>query len=127
MTRDDLAQALQRSSLSQGAAAAKALRDVWTMEVHPSETPYEQYASVYSIRSERLRRMSSLHARQLAASIEEFVANLDRGASGKWFFITGPGEHDFLVFCSDLDEPLACLRTVSQRRVSPERWNDLWR
>ena len=66
MTRDELIQALQRSSLSQGAAAANALRHGWTMAVHQFETPYEQLASVYEIRSERLRRRPSPHAQQLA-------------------------------------------------------------
>ena len=128
MTRDELAQALEHSSLLQAAAAARALREGWNIDVHQSQTPYEQLASLYSFRSERLRRIPSRHARQLAASTEEFVANLNerRSSSGNWFNISGPEEQEFLVFCSALDEPLACLRTVSQLRVSPERWSAIW-
>jgi hypothetical protein len=128
MTRDSLARALEDSSLLQGAAAASVLQDGWKIDAHPSATPYQQIASVYSLRSERLRRMRSPHARQLAASTEEFVANLNqhRASSGNWFTINGPEEHEFLVFCSDSDEPLACLCIVSQLRASTERWTEIW-
>ena len=75
-------------------AGCLGLRDGWRMEVRPSETPHEELASVYAFRSQRIRRMPSPHAKQLAAATEELVANLGkyRPASGKWFCITGTDE-----------------------------------
>jgi len=128
MTRDALARILENCPLLQASAAANALRAGWKIEVHHSSMPYEQLADIYSLRAERLRRTSSAHATQLAESMDEFIANLNqfRHSSHYFFTISGPEEHEFYVFCSESNEPLGCLRTVSELRVSAERWNEIW-
>jgi hypothetical protein len=124
MMRDALARILENCPLLQASAAANALRAGWKIEVHHSSMPYEQLADIYSLRAERLRRMSSAHATQLAESMDEFIANLNRFRHPSHYFFTE--EHEFDVFCSESNEPLGCLRTVSKLRVSAERWNEIW-
>lgn len=128
MTSSELAQALGGSPLAQAQSAAVALQEGWHISVAEPSGPCAELAATYSLRLRHIRGKSSAHAVQLAASTEEFVANLREqgGASGMWFTVSGPAEHEFVVFCSSSGKPLGCMRTVSQLRVSQERWSELW-
>ena len=45
-----------------------------------------------------------------------------RGRKRRW-----PAEQKLAVFClAPSGTPIACLRTVSQLDVTPERWKELW-
>lgn len=128
MTPSELAQALEQSSLAQAHSVALALQEGWHISVAERSGSCAELAAIYSLRLQHMRKKSSAHAVQLAVSTEEFVANLREqgGASGMWFTVSGPAEHEFVVFCSASGKPLGCMRTVSQLRVSQDRWNELW-
>lgn len=128
MTREELALALERANLLRSTDAARGIRAGWKMDWGPVG-PHSGLARIYAIRLARLRLLKlSVHAAQLADSIEEFVRNLRNEAevSGRWVHVTGPDEHDYSIFCSESGEVLGCLRTVSKLQVPPERWAELW-
>ena len=128
MTPGELVQALEGSRLAQAEAAAFALREGWRIKAAEPSGPCAELAATYSLRLQHIRKKSSPHALQLATSTEEFVANLRQRteATGTWFTVSGPAEHEFLVFCTASGQLIGCMRTVSQLRVTQERWNALW-
>jgi hypothetical protein len=130
MNRNELIQALEASPLVQAASAALALHEGWKVEAWPPTSELnEGLAATYSVRLEHLRSKTSAHAHQLAVSTEEFVINLRKHAEayGIWFSVTVEAEYEFAICCEAVSgEPLGCLRTVSQLKVSAERWRELW-
>lgn len=129
MTPDQLANELENSNLSQGAAAAAAIRGGWRVDLVSENSSCEELASTYAIRLAVLREKSSSHANQLALSTEELVENLGKYSSSSftWIRISGDTQFTFAVVClAESNTPLGCLRVVSQLDVPPERWREIW-
>lgn len=129
MTGAQLAAALDRSSLVQAQAVASAIRGGWRVEGGSDRASIEELARTYALRLGHLQGIRSAHAQQLAASVEEFLAELRAHAAesvGTWFTVGSEAEHQFLVFVSASGEPLGCMRTVSQLRVPPHSWREFW-
>ena len=125
---ENLAELLDASMLASAKEAAGAIRAGWT-----PGTPLEigetlELLETYSIRLEHIRKKPGAHAAQLAISTAELVEELAKARDVKIIQISGPAEHDFLVYLADGGaRVIGCLRTISALRVTPDRWDELWR
>ena len=124
-----MAQGLSASDLSQSAAALDALRTGAVCRNGRGSLACKHLQTIYAARLEHLGRFDAPHPMQLAASLEEFLGNLERAETSDalCFEVGTPLEHDFIVFVSaDSGAVLGCLKTVSKTAVSPLRWRELW-
>ena len=85
--------------------------------------------TIYAARLEHLRRKDAAHPAQLANSVEEFVANLEKTVSSQalCYRLQPPFEFEFDVFVlAENGKVLGCLKTLPRTTVSPERWREIW-
>ncbi len=125
----NIEKALRESTLTNARDASAALRDGWTLVIHPRGVPGSQMLTIYKGRYEHLKKKRGAHAAQLAASVGEFVESLGARPSATVISanLTGDQEHCYSLFLLDgADVVLGCMRTVSKTTVTPERWSALW-
>jgi hypothetical protein len=124
---EELLNALAASGLREASGAMKLLRDGGQLDVHDGAS-CDGLLATYEVRLHHVRSMPSKHAHRLAEATSEFVSNLERyrPGTGQWLEVGGSQEVRYLIFRLDDGRLLACLPTVSQLAVSPERWAELW-
>ena len=127
--RARLREGISASKLSQSSAALDALRADCACRGSERTVACEHLRSIYTDRLEHLRRYDTVHPKQLANSVEEFLRNLERAgrAQAVCYEIETPVEFKIIVFVSaEKRDVLGCLKTVSKIAVSPERWREIW-
>ena len=84
---------------------------------------------IYEFRSEHLSGKNSEHAAQLRDSVNELCDNLRRADAENLFFTSvKQGEVNYTLFTDkETGCVLGCLKTISQLKVSPEKWNEIWK
>jgi hypothetical protein len=115
---------LLASKLLASEAAALALAEGWraTQDNGPGIVT-EVFIETYRLRAAHVAKMQGAHWQQLAASTEEFVQNLrsEVGWPAECITITGPSEHEFVVFRQGLNHRiLGCMRAIPRTANDPE-------
>lgn len=128
MTPEALQALLAGSTLSQASAALAALQAGATVEEEQNQLPGERLLEIYARRAAHLEgKKATEHVAQLRLGIGELLTHLNASEPVGLVNLTPPAEHQFTLFLSHpRGALLGCLKTVSQARVSAERWRELW-
>ena len=125
-----LATRLRTSGLHHGPKVAQLLDQEGYLVVKPPRPVLAgELETTYAQRFGRLSAMPSTHARQLAASLGEFVSRLhDVPPDGliNILEVRGSGPSYYVVFEAADGRILGCHEVVSKLEVSGEQWRDLW-
>jgi hypothetical protein len=108
-------------------AAAHALRAGGVLSALRDENDVQGLAEIYRMRLDHLKSLPGPYAAQSAASIAELLQNLRGASSVQATVLEGPDEHIFYIFLSNAGSTVVgCLSGVDKRKVSDERWSELW-
>jgi hypothetical protein len=123
----DIATILSQSSMSSAQEAARALRAGGNISIPRSERDVSGLALTYRMRLGHLKSLPGPYAAATAASVSELLQNLQAVSSVQTAVVEGPDEHIFFVFLSETGSTvLGCISGVDSRKVSEERWRQLW-
>jgi hypothetical protein len=107
--------------------AAQALRAGGVLSNPREENDVQGLAEIYRMRLDHLKSLPGPYAAQSAASVADLLQNLCGVASVQTTVLEGPGEHIFYIFLSNAGSTVVgCLSGVDKRKVSDERWSELW-
>jgi hypothetical protein len=124
----DIATILSQSSIPSAQEAARALRAGGNISAPRSERDDSGLAVTYRMRLDHLKSLSGPYAAATAASVSELLQNLQGISSVQTAVVEGPDEHIFFVFLSEAGSTvLGCIGGVVSRKVSEDRWKELWR
>jgi hypothetical protein len=127
MNIDLLKQKLNCSKLMHSSAAVLLLNDDIELNIH-FEAAKDLY-EIYKDREVHLSLKNSQHALQLHAATKELLQNIKLNMDSHIANIKTRrnGEHFFVIYVTDTDLLIGCLKVISQSGVTNERWLELWR
>jgi hypothetical protein len=122
----DIATLLSGSSVASAKEAAWALRSGGVLSPL-RDNEVSGLAEIYRMRLDHLKSLPGPHAARTAASVVELLENLRGLSSVQTAVLEGPGEHIYYIFLSDAGSKIVgCIDGVDKRKVSNERWSELW-
>jgi hypothetical protein len=122
----DIATVLSQSSIASAREAAQALQAGGALSPL-RENDVLGLIDIYRARRDHLKSLPGPHAAKMAASIEELLENLQGASSVQTTVLEGPGERTYYIFLTGAGSTvLGCIDGVDKRKVSDDRWKELW-
>jgi hypothetical protein len=122
----DIATVLSQSSLVSAQVAAQALRSGGVLSPL-RENDAQGLIEIYRMRLDHLKTLPGPYAAKSASSVAELLERLRPASSVQTAAIEGPGEYICYIFLTDAGSTvLACLDGVDRRKISDDRWEELW-
>ncbi len=130
MDRNKVIEILGKSELHHANDAVNELPQ--KIDISEGYTPASHLLRIYQTRAKALSEKSGEHARQLLDATNEFISNLQCSLGAEVICIsTNPDSSPhYLVFITNTNIAVGCLKVVSQLNVSEEQWQEwqeLWK
>lgn len=98
-------------------------------DYHEGKVPAFRLLNIYKTRAGRLAQYSNEHAQKLRKDSLSLVAELkglDHDFVNSWSVAINEFTSYFLFFAIGSDKIIGCLRVIDRRKVSEEKWNEIW-
>ena len=122
MDREKLKELLESSSLLHASDAARVLPEV--IDNSAGYVPASNLLDIYQTRAKLLSSKQGSYASQLLESTKEFISNLKLNVETEVFGISTDSDKEphYLVFVTNTNIAVGCLKVVSQLNVGKQQW-----